>query len=144
MRGNCSLQIAPTLSLIHIFRLNRIPTCNVTPHFCKIQDFDKDFYGQFHIMVCGLDSLIARRWINGMLTSLLDYGEDGTINQATIIPLIDGGTEGFKGSARVILPGVTACLECTLDLYPPQITYPLCTIANTPRWVSLLCSITNS
>lgn len=28
---------------------------------------------------------------------------------------------------------MSACIECTLDLYPPQVTYPLCTIANTPR-----------
>jgi molybdopterin/thiamine biosynthesis adenylyltransferase len=28
---------------------------------------------------------------------------------------------GFKGNARVILPGITACIDCTLDLYPPQV-----------------------
>lgn len=43
------------------------------------------------------------------------------------------GTEGFKGHARIILPGISACIDCTLDLYPPQVNYPLCTIANTPR-----------
>jgi ubiquitin-activating enzyme E1 C len=31
------------------------------------------------------------------------------------------------------VPGNSACVDCTLDLYPPQVTYPLCTIANTPR-----------
>ncbi|KAB0802411.1 hypothetical protein PPYR_04597 [Photinus pyralis] len=110
----------------------KVKGCQVTPHFCKIQDYDETFYRQFHLVVCGLDSIVARRWINGMLISLLNY-EDGTLDQTSIIPMIDGGTEGFKGHARVILPGVSACIDCTLDLYPPQITYPLCTIANTPR-----------
>lgn len=68
-----------------------------------------------------------------MLLSLINYDDDGIVESSTIIPMIDGGTEGFKGSARVIIPGLTSCIECTLDLYPPQVTYPLCTIANTPR-----------
>lgn len=68
-----------------------------------------------------------------MLISLLSYGDDGTLDPSSVVPLIDGGTEGFKGNARVILPGMTACIDCTLDLFPPQISYPLCTIANTPR-----------
>ena len=76
--------------------------------------------------------------------SLLRYSEDGQLDQSSIIPIIDGGTEGknlhvlfigfyipyschcchlvgFKGNARVILPGLTACMDCTLDLYPPQV-----------------------
>ncbi|CAI8014628.1 NEDD8-activating enzyme E1 catalytic subunit [Geodia barretti] len=40
---------------------------------------------------------------------------------------------GFKGNARVILPGLSPCVDCTLDLYPPQVNYPLCTIASKPR-----------
>ncbi|MBN3296614.1 UBA3 enzyme, partial [Amia calva] len=111
---------------------SRIPGCNVVPYFKKIQDFDDSFYRQFHIIVCGLDSIIARRWINGMLMSLLSY-EDGVLDPSSIIPLIDGGTEGFKGNARVILPGMTACIDCTLELYPPQINFPMCTIASMPR-----------
>jgi ubiquitin-activating enzyme E1 C len=116
------------------FIRKRVPGCQVTAHFKKIQDMSEDFYRSFNIVVCGLDSILARRWINGLLLSLLEYDEkSNTIDQNTIIPLIDGGTEGFKGNARVIIPGLTACVECTLDLYPPQKTYPLCTIASKPR-----------
>ncbi|XP_036415736.1 NEDD8-activating enzyme E1 catalytic subunit isoform X4 [Colossoma macropomum] len=110
----------------------RVPGCRVVPHFKKIQDLDEMFYRQFHIIVCGLDSVIARRWINGMLLSLLVY-DDGVLDTSSIIPLIDGGTEGFKGNSRVILPGMTACIDCTLELYPPQINFPMCTIASMPR-----------
>ena len=33
----------------------------------------------------------------------------------------------------MIYPGVSACIDCTLDLFPPQVNFPLCTIAHTPR-----------
>lgn len=99
----------------------RVPTCRVTPHHCKIQDKDEDFYRQFHFVICGLDSVVARRWINGMLVSLLSYDDDQQLDNSSVIPLIDGGTEGFKGNVRVILPGITPCIDCTLDLFPPQV-----------------------
>ena len=54
---------------------------------------------------------------------MLNYEDDGTLDMESVIPLVDGGTEGFKGNARIILPGLTACIECTLDLYPPQVSY---------------------
>merc|ERR1719495_728197 len=68
-----------------------------------------------------------------MVHSLLDYDKDGNLVETSMIPMVDGGTEGFKGNARVIIPGKTACIECTLDLFPPQTNFPLCTIAHTPR-----------
>jgi len=111
---------------------NRIRTCNITPHFKKVQDMDDSFYSQFHIIILGLDSLEARRWMNSMVCGLVQFDDEGNICGG-VVPLIDGGTEGFKGHARVILPGVTANFEDTLDLFPPQTTYPLCTLASTPR-----------
>jgi len=99
----------------------RIPGANVTPHFKKIQDYDEEFYSQFSIIVCGLDSIVARRWINGMVLSMLRYNDDESVDESSFVPIIDGGTEGFKGNARVIIPGHTACIDCTIDLYPPQV-----------------------
>uniref|UniRef100_A0A2L2YIB2 NEDD8-activating enzyme E1 catalytic subunit n=1 Tax=Parasteatoda tepidariorum TaxID=114398 RepID=A0A2L2YIB2_PARTP len=117
-----------------------IEGCNVTPHFKKIQDYDDSFYRKFHIIVCGLDSIVARRWINGMLIGI---NAEESEQDGALIPMIDGGTEGFKGNVRVMLPSMTACIDCTLDLYPPQVifiiivcllvTFPFCTIAQTPR-----------
>ena len=45
----------------------RISGTNVIAHNCKIQDYDEDFYTKFHLIVCGLDSIVARRWINGLV-----------------------------------------------------------------------------
>ncbi|VDN05390.1 unnamed protein product [Thelazia callipaeda] len=113
------------------FVQKRIPDCPVIAHNCKIEDMDDQFYRSFDVIICGLDSVTARRWLSAKLVSLVEFDSDG--NPFGIIPLIDGGTEGFKGSARVILPWITACVECAIDLYPPQTSFPLCTIANTPR-----------
>ncbi|CAI4225273.1 unnamed protein product [Auanema sp. JU1783] len=115
------------------FIQNRVDGCQVTAHNCRIEDKDPDFYRQFQIVICGLDSILARRWINAMLCDLALMNDDGSVDMSTIIPMIDGGTEGFKGNARVIYPRLSPCVDCTLDLYPPQINFPLCTIANTPR-----------
>ena len=52
---------------------------------------------------------------------------------------------GFKGNSRVILPTMTACIECALDMLTKPTVFPICTIANTPRqpehcieWASVL------
>lgn len=86
---------------------------------------------QFQLVICGLDSIEARRWINAMLMSIAENAEPGDADG--IKPLVDGGTEGFKGQARVILPTMTSCIECQLDMHAPRAAVPLCTIASIPR-----------
>ncbi|KAK9457715.1 hypothetical protein V1511DRAFT_494397 [Dipodascopsis uninucleata] len=122
------------------FIMKRVKGVKITPFFGKIQDKDEEYYSQFGIVICGLDSVEARRWINATLVNMVDMN-----NPESLKPLIDGGTEGFKGQARVILPTITSCYECSLDMLGKQETFPICTIANTPRlpehcieWASVL------
>ena len=121
------------------FIMERVPSVTVIPHHCSIQSLSDEFYRSFQIVVCGLDSVEARRWINATLVSLVDS------DMTSVIPLIDGGTEGFKGQSRVIIPTISSCYECSLDMLTPPTTFPICTIQNTPRlpehcieWASVL------
>ncbi|KAK0459853.1 uncharacterized protein EV420DRAFT_1538027 [Desarmillaria tabescens] len=116
------------------FIMKRVPGVKVTP----IKD--DEYYMQFNLVICGLDSVEARRWMNATLVNLVDPE-----NPESLKPLIDGGTEGFKGQARVILPTITSCYECSLDMLNKPTAFPICTIANTPRlpehcieWASVL------
>ena len=59
----------------------------------KIQDKDDDFYMQFNLVICGLDSVEARRWMNATLVNLVDPE-----NPESLKPLIDGGTEGMPST----------------------------------------------
>lgn len=116
------------------FIMARVPSCRVTAHCCKIQDFEPSFYANFSMVICGLDNLEARRWINNVLVSLNTFDEDGfPEDPETVVPFIDGGTEGLMGQVRFVLPGITSCFECGIDSFPPQRHFPICTIAETPR-----------
>ncbi|CAG9464834.1 unnamed protein product [Pedinophyceae sp. YPF-701] len=111
----------------------RVEGANVTPHVGRIEDKDLSFYRNFHVIVLGLDSLEARQYMNALVCSMLEFDDDGAVKQSTMLPIVDGGSEGLKGHVRVIYPGLTPCFECTLWLFPPQTKFPLCTLAETPR-----------
>ena len=111
----------------------RCPWMKVEAYHGKIQDKDSTFYSNFDVIISGLDNIEARRWLNAMVVGLVEFDDDGDMDPSTIIPIVDGGTEGFSGQARFILPRITSCFECTIDAFPPQTAFPLCTIAETPR-----------
>ena len=71
--------------------------------------------------------------VSGLILLLPEYDTDDKPKEESVKPMVDGGTEGFQGHARVIMPGITPCFECTIWLFPPQVKFPLCTLAETPR-----------
>nr|CAB3476863.1 unnamed protein product [Digitaria exilis] len=82
--------------------MERVSGVSIVPHFCRIEDKEIDFYSQFHIIVLGLDSIEARSYINSVACSFLEYDSIDNPLPETVKPMVDGGTEGFKGHARVI------------------------------------------
>jgi ubiquitin-activating enzyme E1 C len=78
----------------------RVKGVQITPYVGKIQDKDEDYYMQFKIIVCGLDSVEARRWINATLVGMVDPEDPESLK-----PLIDGGTEGKHGCENQITFG---------------------------------------
>ncbi|CAB9500648.1 activating enzyme E1 catalytic subunit [Seminavis robusta] len=111
----------------------RCPWMKVTPYHGKIQDKGPSFYASFNCIISGLDNIEARRWLNATVCGLVELDSDGDPDPSTIIPIVDGGTEGFNGQARIIIPRISSCFECSLSAFPPQTSFPLCTIAETPR-----------
>ncbi|KAG2596791.1 hypothetical protein PVAP13_5KG428300 [Panicum virgatum] len=119
---------------LHVIDMDTIDVSNLNRQFLfRIEDKEIEFYSQFHIIVLGLDSIEARSYINSVACGFLEYDANDNPLEETVKPMVDGGTEGFKGHARVIIPGTTPCFECNIWLFPPQVKFPLCTLAETPR-----------
>lgn len=81
----------PKATVAAAFIEKRIPGCKVTPYYGKIQDKDVEYYSQFTLIICGLDSVQARRWINATVVGMYDEENPGE----TLKVIVDGGTEGI-------------------------------------------------
>lgn len=51
--------------------MQRVSGVTVTPHYARIEEKPLDFYEQFHVIILGLDSLEARRYMNSVACSFL-------------------------------------------------------------------------
>jgi len=52
--------------------MERVDGVTVTPHVGRIEDKDNSWYQDFHIIVLGLDSLEARRYMNAVVAGFLE------------------------------------------------------------------------
>merc|ERR1719445_2386519 len=118
--------------------MNRCKDVKVKWHNKPIQEFAKTWYRQFDIVIAGLDNIKARSWLNETLVDLVQYDEDGDPDFDTIIPLIDGGTEGFQGQSRLFIPRQTSCPSCTIRNVPrlPEHCIIYALKVNWPRLIS--------
>lgn len=101
----------------------------------RIQAQPLSFYRNFNIIIAGLDNIEARSWLNAAIYSLVEYhAESKNPIPTSIKPLFDGGTEGFRGQCRTIVPSMTSCFECSVEMFPSTTaSYPLCTLVDSPR-----------
>lgn len=110
-----------------------VPDCKVKWYKDKIQDFGTSWYANFDVVIAGLDNQEARKWLNQTLCDLVKFDADGQVVDDSVIPLIDGGTEGFMGQSRIFFPHKGSCFECQLvsDAGGPDVH--MCTPAVNPR-----------
>lgn len=59
------------------FVMRRVPGVKINYHTKMIQDFDDEFYRQFQIIICGLDNIEARSFINSTIHKLVKFDEQG-------------------------------------------------------------------
>lgn len=81
------------------FLLEVNPDVSVKAFPSNITEVPKSEYERCNVIIDGLDTFEARRWLNSLA---VDAGK----------PLIHGGIHGWWGNIQVIVPYVTPCLEC--------------------------------
>ncbi|KPI84471.1 putative ubiquitin activating enzyme [Leptomonas seymouri] len=139
----------------------RCPDVSVTAVVGRMEDQPDEFYSKFNVVLLGVDSIAARRWINRKVAQLatrtvipapptataaatiapVDVSVVRSVGLCVIDdvqPIIDTGTEGFEGHCRVIhmRHNATPCIECEMYLYndgATRQTVPLCTLESVPR-----------
>ena len=116
------------------FIKKKYPDINIKSSCCKVESLSNDFYKDFDIIIGALDNIEARSFLNKKVHDLVEFDDAGKILPETVKPFIDGGTEGFRGQVKVIIPYTTSCFECDEEIINAERnTYAMCTIAGNPR-----------
>lgn len=101
--------------------LELYPGANVIAYQANIMEerFGPAFYKSFDLILNALDNAEARAFVNRICVAL---GKS----------LVESGTGGFAGQVKPIIPGKTECFSCQPVPGGGPVTYPVCTIRNTP------------
>ncbi|MHA1606117.1 MAG: ThiF family adenylyltransferase [Candidatus Freyarchaeota archaeon] len=89
------------------------PDVKVEAFPVDIAEVPREHYEKCDVIVDGLDTFEARRWINSLAVELKK-------------PLVHGGMYGWWGNVQVVIPYVTPCLECQ-PLIPEDRLMQICT-----------------
>lgn len=98
------VKVTPSVFAPIILPLANSETQPLLRYFGKIQDKNDNYYLQFNLVICGLDSVEARRWMNATLVNLVDPE-----NPESLKPMIDGGTEGLSPFLTLTTPSDRRC-----------------------------------
>lgn len=102
----------------------------IIPLVQDILTLSKSFINQFDICISALDSIEPRRYINNLICQIAIES-----NCDNLIPFWDCGSEQLSGQIKLVIPGITACWECSSStlLDDGLNKLPICTIINQPR-----------
>jgi len=110
-----------------------IPSCQIVARNCPIQELSDEELKSHHLWISGLDSAKVRKWVNDKVIELIEYDNEGLPNTASIIPFIDGGTEGMRGQMKFHYPHFTGCYNCHRKDLGATPHFAMCTVAHNPR-----------
>jgi len=75
------------------------PTIKITAFNQKLETINRKVFEECDVIVDGLDTFEARRWLNSLCISIKK-------------PLVHGGMFGWMGNVQVVIPFESPCLEC--------------------------------
>ncbi|MBS7287825.1 MAG: ThiF family adenylyltransferase [Candidatus Freyarchaeota archaeon] len=100
-----------------LLEVNPEVTVKVFPN--NITEVPRGEYERCNVIIDGLDTFEARRWLNSLAVDLRK-------------PLVHGGIYGWWGNVQVVVPYVTPCLECQPLVSKERLAQP-CTPAGESR-----------